>query len=345
MAAAFIKARRTFWWRIVLRLILITVAGAAAAVTAVWYEFVSPVQMATEVIVSVPEGEGFAATVAKLHSSGVVSRIWPLRLWARWNGFDRQIRRGDFRFEGTLSALDVLAILLSAPNAMHRVTIPEGTTVHGIAALLAAAGLGPPDVFLRIAASPEFLLSLDLPASGAEGYLFPDTYEWGWNTEPVEILRALVHRFREVAASLEEQRRARAMSEADMVTLAAMIEKETGIASERALVSAVFHNRLRLGMRLQSDPTAVYGRDELTVIPTRGDLLIDTPYNTYLHAGLPPGPICNPGRASLQAALTPATAPYLYFVARNDGGHEFSVSLEEHNRAVERYRRSKRDAG
>lgn len=345
MREADANTARTSWRRIALGMIVMTVALAGAAVAVAWYELVTPLPIAAEVIVSVPEGQGFAATVAGLHSRGVVRRVWPLRLWARWNGFDRQIQSGDFRFEGALSPMDVLAILRSPPNAIHRVTIPEGTTVRGVAAILAAAGLGPADMFLRIAVDPALLLSLGLPASGAEGYLFPDTYEWPWSITPEAVLRALVQRFREVAATFEEQRRARGMSEADMVTLAAMIEKETGVESERTLVSAVFHNRLRLGMRLQSDPTAVYGRDELTLVPTRTDLLTDSPYNTYLHPGLPAGPICNPGRASLQAALTPADAPHLYFVARSDGGHEFSVSLDDHNRAVERYRRAKREGG
>jgi UPF0755 protein len=177
-----------------------------------------------------------------------------------------------------------------------------------------------------------------VPASGLEGYLFPDTYAFAWSTPPDRILAAMVERFREQTAALQARRLDAGMSEEDMVVLASVIEKETGVTEERALVSAVFHNRLRLGMPLQSDPTAMYGRD-IHGAPTAADMAVDTPYNTYLHPGLPPGPICNPGLASMQAALTPAKVPYLYFVARKDGTHAFSRTLEEHNRAVAHFKR------
>lgn len=321
--------------------------GATAAIVmagvVVWHDLTTEIDLgASGVVVSVPAGAGFAATLHRLRAAGVLSSSLPLRLWATWNGSDRQIRSGDFRFSGRLTPLAVLSILRSPANALHRVTIPEGTTVRGVAQLLAAAGFGGSDVFEVLAADPEFLLRHRLPASGLEGYLFPDTYSFAWSDDPEDILDAMVERFRSVVADLEAPRRARSMSEHDMVTLAAIIEKETGVGSERALISAVFHNRLRLGMRLQSDPTAIYGREESIRVPRAADLDVDTPHNTYLHAGLPPGPICNPGRASLEAALEPAAVPYLYFVAGNGGGHEFSVTLEEHNRAVARYRQRHR---
>jgi UPF0755 protein len=149
----------------------------------------------------------------------------------------------------------------------------------------------------------------------------------------------MVGRFREQVGALRARRMAVAMSEQEMVTLASLIEKETGAAQERVLVSAVFHNRLRAGMLLQSDPTAMYGREEGGA-PTAADLTVDTPYNTYRNRGLPPGPICNPGRAALEAALSPAAVSYVYFVSRNDGTHEFSTTLDEHNRAVARFQRA-----
>jgi len=323
---------------LVAALLAFVIAGAV-----VWIDLMTPVALDPGgVIVRVPEGAGFAASLQRLQAAGVLRWRVPLRLWATWSGRDRQIRSGDFRFAGPTTPLDVLATLLAPANALHRVTIPEGTTVRGIAEILADAGFGGADVFAVLAADPEFLLRHELPSSGLEGYLFPDTYSFAWSDEPEAILAAMIARFRNVAAGLEEQRRARGMSEHEMVTLAAIIEKETGVGSERALISAVFHNRLRLGMRLQSDPTAVYGRDEEIRVPRAADLDVDTPHNTYKRAGLPPGPICNPGRAALEAALAPAAVPYLYFVAGRGGEHDFSVTLEEHNRAVARLRQRQR---
>jgi UPF0755 protein len=251
---------------------------------------------------------------------------------------DRSVRSGEYRFDRPLSPIAVLATLRSPSAALHRVTIPEGSTLNQVAALLAAAGFGGADQFLCMAQDPDFLLRVDMPATGLEGYLFPDTYAFAWSTLPEQILAAMVARFREQTTALQERRRARHMSQEEMVILGSLIEKETGAAEERALISAVFHNRLQIGMPLQSDPTAVYGREGQGG-PTAADLDVESPYNTYLHRGLPPGPICNPGRAALEAALEPATAPYLYFVSRNDGTHAFSRTLEEHNRAVARFQR------
>jgi UPF0755 protein len=268
----------------------------------------------------------------------VIRHGWVLRWWARWRGLDHLIRSGDYRFEAPLSPLRVLAVLRSPAASWHRVTIPEGSTLNQVAALLADAGFGGADQFLCLARDIRLLARLDVPASGLEGYLFPDTYAFAWSTPSEQILTTMVERFHEQAATLERQRREAGMSEQDMVVLASLIEKETGAAGERAVVSAVFHNRLQLGMPLQSDPTALYGREVLGP-PTAADLAVESPYNTYLHHGLPLGPICNPGRAALEAAVDPAKVPYLYFVARNDGTHAFSRTIEEHNRNVARFQR------
>ena len=289
-------------------------------------------------VVSVSPGEAFRSVCARLRSAGVVRNAWLLSVWARAQGLDRVVRSGDYRFDQSLAPVDVLARLRSPSAALHRVTIPEGSTLRQAAALLAAGGFGGLDQFLCLAQDPDFLVQLDLPASGLEGYVFPDTYAFAWSAPPDEILRAMVSRFREQATALRTRRDAVRMSEEDMVVLGSLIEKEARAAQERTLVSAVFHNRLRIGMLLQSDPTAIYGREEGGA-PTAADLTVDTPYNTYRYRGLPPGPICNPGRAALEAALAPAQVSYLYFVARNDGTHEFSTTLEDHNRAVARFQR------
>jgi len=294
-------------------------------------------------VVSVAPGETFRVTSERLQAAGVVRHAWVMRWWARWQGLDRLVRNGDYRFDQPLSPLETLAVLRSPTAALHRVTIPEGSTVNQVAALLAAAGYGGADVFLCLARNADFLASLDVPASGVEGYLFPDTYAFTWSTPPEQILTAMTQRFREQTASLQARRHASGMSESAMVILGSIIEKEAAAATERPVISAVFHNRLRRGMPLQSDPTTVYdqeGRDApARGAPTHADLAVESPYNTYLHTGLPPGPICNPGRAALEAAVSPADVPFLYFVARNDGTHEFSRTLDEHNRAVARFQR------
>ncbi len=326
-------------WRWVAVAALLLLGGGGAGAYWVWHDLHTPAPLPPGgALVSVAPGEPFRAISARLQAAGVVRHAWVLRLWARWRALDRVVRSGDYRFEQALAPVDVLALLRSPTAALHRVTIPEGSTLEQIAALLANAGFGGADQFLCSARDPALLLSLDVPASGVEGYLFPDTYSFAWSTPPEHILRAMVARFREQTAPLQPMRLDAGMSEADMVVLGSVIEKETGAAEERALVSAVFHNRLHAGMPLQSDPTAVYGR-EMHGAPTAADIAVDSPYNTYLHAGLPPGPICNPGVAAMQAALTPAQVPYLYFVARKDGTHAFSRTLDEHNRAVTRFQR------
>jgi UPF0755 protein len=178
-----------------------------------------------------------------------------------------------------------------------------------------------------------------LPGTGVEGYLFPDTYAFAATSEPIDMIRAMLARFRQESTALAPRRAATGLSEADMVTLASVIEKETGHPDERRLISGVFRNRLRLGMPLQSDPTVLYGRGDPRGPITRADLADPRSYNTYAHRGLPPGPIANPGRAALEAAIDPAATTALYFVSRNDGSHEFSDTLDAHNRAVRQFQR------
>ena len=264
-----------------------------------------------------------------------------LTLWARYRGDDRAVRSGEYRIEEPVSPLRLLEILQSPSRARRWVTIPEGFTASQVAAALEQAGFGGKDVFQCLMEDPAVAAEFDLPATGVEGYLFPDTYAFDWATPPVEIVHALLERFRQESAALRERRIASGLTEAEMVTLASVIEKETGSPEERALISGVFHNRLRIGMRLQSDPTVLYGRGQASGPITREDLANPSPYNTYVHSGLPPGPIANPGLASLQAAIAPRETKALYFVSRNDGSHEFSDSLAEHNRAVQRFQRGR----
>ncbi len=288
-------------------------------------------------IVYIGDGTSFRTVSRQLMEGRIIRSVWNFRLWARFTGMDRQIRVGDYVFHEPATPLELLARLCS-DDGLHSVTVPEGSTLRDVAGYFARAGFGAEDQFLCLAGDPEFLRQLQLPASGLEGYLYPDTYRFAWEKTPAEILAAMVQRSRQELQRLNGQREASGLTEHQMVTLASIIEKETGVAEERALVSAVFRNRLRIGMRLQADPTAIYGREQRQV-PTANDLEVDSPYNTYLIAGLPPGPICNPGRASLLAAVSPAAVDYIYFVARGDGTHVFSRTLGEHNDNVGALRR------
>lgn len=303
-----------------------------------WRHLHAPVAPATPgVVVVVPAGESFRAVADRLHAAGVIAHPLLLRAYARLAGLDRSVRRGEFHFVEPISPVAVLALLQSASDGARQVTIPEGFTAEQVAGALEERGYGGRDVFRCAMDDPGLLLELQLPATGVEGFLFPDTYAFDAGTAPADIVRAMVGRFRAQTADLTARREALGLSEAAMVTLASVIEKETGQADERPLIAGVFYNRLRLGMPLQSDPTVLYGRGNGRAPLSRADLASSQAYNTYVHRGLPPGPIANPGRAALEAAVAPARTGALYFVSRNDGSHAFSDTLDAHNRAVRRY--------
>jgi UPF0755 protein len=294
-------------------------------------------------IVTVEEGERFADIAADLRRQGVLRHSLPLIVWARLTRQDRAVHWGEYLVTTPLSPLELLARLGGPPDPLHPLTVPEGFTVREIVHLLAATGFGSEESFTCLLEDAEFLASEDLPAEGAEGYLFPDTYAFPLATPQERILRTMVHRFRDVfGPPLVLRAAALGLSEPEAVTLASLVEEETGRPEERRLVAAVFLNRLRRGIPLQSDPTVLYGRPDASRSLTRADLARPSPYNTYTIPGLPPAPIANPGRAALEAAVDPAQVDYLYFVARGDGTHEFSTTLTAHNTAVARYQKHQR---
>ena len=295
------------------------------------------------VTVRVAQGERLPDVARHLVEQGLLRSVRPFLLWARLTGRDRDIRTGDFRIAAASSPVELLDRLTGPPDALQAITIPEGFTVRQVAARLAQAGLGPEEAFLTLLADPAFLASEGLPPDGAEGYLFPDTYSFEYATPPDRILRTMIQRFRDVfTADLAAQAARVGLDGHQAVTLASLVEEETSRPEERPLVAAVFLNRLRKGMPLQADPTVLYGRENGDRRITRSDLERPTPYNTYTSKGLPPTPISNPGKAALEAACAPADVPYLYFVARGDGSHEFNVELGAHNQAVARLRQLER---
>jgi UPF0755 protein len=253
------------------------------------------------------------------------------------------MRAGTYRFDRPLSPLDVLRKIEAGEVMVQAVTIPEGLDLREIAARVAEAGFGPEDAFLRCFRDTSRIRDLDPAATDLEGYLFPDTYHFPVGETPERITDALVRRFRQVATpSYRAEAALLGFSLRQAVTLASLIEEETSLPAERPRISRVFHNRLSAGMRLECDPTVLYGLRREGTNVTRlyyKHLKHDSPWNTYVHAGIPPGgPICNPGRASLEAAVRPHPGEELYFVASPGGGHRFSRDLRTHVRAVAQWR-------
>ncbi len=298
-------------------------------------------------IVDIPTGAGVAGIAAALEDAGVIGRprlFVALAVAARAQG---ELRAGEYEFAEGGSPWEILTILRSGRTKRHFVTLQEGWTVAQMADAIAGANLARREDLLALSGDPAFARALDLPGELLEGYCFPDTYAFTRGRTADAILKRLVSRFREVYTEEKAAAGAEAggdLSEHEIVTLASIVEKETGVPEERALIAAVFLNRLRRGMRLQSDPTVIYGIADLDGNLTREHLARPGPYNTSVRVGLPPGPIANPGRAALRGVLEPAPDEYLYFVSRNDGSHQFSRTLAEHNRAVRRYQKRPRAA-
>ena len=302
------------------------------------YMFLTRSARSGTVDIRVEPGEPFSAVVRKLREQKVVSNERLFSLWARYSGLEKKIQRGLYRFELPLSPAEVLNRMVLGKGLFHRVTIPEGLTVKEVADLLAKMAIVEEESFLAAANDPGLLSSLGLPETGIEGYLFPNTYHFTPQTPAREIILTMTEQFRKTFEPLMGQRHEEnGLTPHQIVILASIIEKETGLEAERPLVAAVFHNRLKRKMPLQSDPTVIYGLKDFNGNLTRKDLLDVNPYNTYRIPALPPGPICNPGLSSLKAALFPASAPFLYFVSKNDGTHVFSETLESHNLAVKTY--------
>jgi len=290
--------------------------------------------------VEISSGTHFNHVADILEREGIITGIKRFRLLAKLKGVEKEIKAGDYLFHTAMTASEVLDKLVRGEYRTHKVTIPEGFTMFQIADLLKEEGLIEKEKFLKCASDPVFAHSLGIKDSSMEGFLFPDTYLLRKSMGEESILRKMVARFNEMFKQQYEKRAQELnMSREEVVTLASIVEKETSDSSERHLIAAVFHNRLKRGMLLQSDPTVIYGLKDFNGNLTKEDLKTKTPYNTYLIRGLPPQPIANPGEESIRAVLYPSPKNYLYFVSKNDGTHHFSASLKEHNRAVNRYQR------
>ena len=293
------------------------------------------------VFVDIQPGDSSPVIAARLAAAGVVRDQWTFRLAVWRSGLARGLQAGEYHFSDPLSSMEVIDKIAAGQVYLRSITFPEGLTVAEMAGVFDESDFGTGDEFIKQAQRVELIQDLDPEAVTLEGYLFPETYLLPRGATPADIVEAMVAQFRR---SLSDELRAEAarhdQSVRDVVILASLIQKETGSAGEYQLVSAVYNNRLRIGMALQCDPTVIYALELDGLYDgnlTRENLRYDSPYNTYRYPGLPPGPIAAPGLGALEAAVGPADVPYLYFVSRNDGSHEFASTLREHNRNVQRY--------
>jgi len=291
---------------------------------------------------TVPPGATAESIGRQLEALGLVRHPMVFRQLVRWRGLAGRLKAGEYAFDGPLSLDGILDVLARGAVVRREITVPEGRCLEEIAALVAGQGLDA-ETFRAAAGDPAPLQDLDPVATDLEGYLFPDTYDLPQTPEaPRVLVRRMAQRFREVITPDLPQIEARGLTVRQVVTLASIVELETASAPERPLIAAVFLNRLDRRMPLQTDPSVIYalrkaGRWDGNI--RRKDLAIDSPYNTYRQPGLPPGPIGSPGHEAMRAVLQPAESRALYFVSRNDGTHEFSETLGDHNRAVDRYQR------
>jgi UPF0755 protein len=276
----------------------------------------------------------------ELKSAGVIENTRSFLLWHYLHPA-QSLKAGEYLFEKPANSIQIYRRLVAGDIYVHTVVIPEGYTMFDVAKAMEGAGLGPSDTFLKLFETNSLISDLAPEAQSLEGYLFPNTYEFTRTQTPLEMVAAMVKQFRAVAQQIGLNTDVN-----KTVTMASIIEKETSAPEERPLVASVYYNRLNRSVALDADPTIIYG--ELLNNSYQGalhhaDLQVDSPYNTYRHPGLPPGPIGNPGKSSLEAALHPATSHYLYFVSNGNGHHRFAATLEEHNRNVAAYREAVRN--
>ena len=293
---------------------------------------------AAEQFVEIPVGTGSVSMGKRLADAGVIRSAEAFRLAVWMRGSGRRLQAGEYRFDRPMTTAEVVDKIARGDVYVRALTFREGLTNREMAALFESAGFGTAAEFLKAARNAQLVNDIDPAARDLEGYLFPDTYTLPRTATATQLVERMVTRFKKaLTPELREQAAAHGLDVRELVTLASLVEKETGKAEERPIVAGVYANRLRIRMPLQCDPTVIYAlmlaaRYDGNI--RREDLQMDSPYNTYRYPGLPPGPIAAPGEASLRAAAAPAAVPYLYFVSRNDGSHVFAATLDEHNRNV-----------
>lgn len=324
--------------------VVILLASVGGGVAYLAYQFTNsrPSDVAQDVVYEVTPGKGFATIAKELEEKGLVKNATFFNLFARFKGDRSKIKVGEYLLRTNMIPAEVLQAITSGKSIARSFTVSEGLSTYEIAELYEKQGFGTAESFMALVRDPALIQSLlGEKADSLEGYLFPETYMLTKYTDTKTLISNMVKRFLYVYNEVMAQAEIRSMTRNQVVTLASIIEKETGAPEERPLISSVFHNRLAKKMRLQTDPTVIYGKAEalgkIVINITRADLQTPTRYNTYVIYGLPPGPIANPGREAILAAVKPQESQYLFFVSQNDGTHVFSEDYKGHQRAVQKF--------
>ena len=317
------------------------VLAASLAIGTAFFLYTPPGNGDLVRLVDLARGESLKRFADELEKGGVLASSRLFVIYARLTGADARVQAGTYRLTNAMAPVEILRLLVAGQVYEQKFAVPEGYSVYQLAELLEGRGYFKKEAFLKQCFNRNLLQELGIPGQSVEGYLYPSTYDVSKVADEAALIRTMVGQFNKVyGEKLASRERGSGLSRHGIVTLASIIEKEAVVAAEQPLIASVFRNRLRLGMPLQSDPTAVYGVRAFAGKVSHRDIERDSPYNTYRIKGLPPGPIGNPGSGAMAAALTPAKTGYLYFVAKLDGAHYFSGTLAEHNRAVKRYLKS-----
>lgn len=325
------------------RLLLVIFAIIVVAALIGYQQFSRKVgETGKDYVVQVHPRDNATDLYARLVESGLPVNRWLYRLYMRQTKVDRQLRPGRYHIKGGLTHYQLVLTFRDGKPELSRITIPEGWTIRQMIPVIAREIPTDSAELARLLADQNYFRGFGIEAPGFEGYLFPETYSFFPYQDSRSVIAEMVRMFRDkITPEMLKRARELKMSLNEVITLASLIEAEAADGAERELISSVFQNRLRLGWKLQCDPTVIYALGGLFRPLLRKDLDHDSPYNTYLYYGLPPGPICSPGLASIKAALYPATTNYTYFVATGSGQHVFSSSLEQHNRAAGRIKRNR----
>ena len=293
---------------------------------------------AEKVVITIPAGQSLKATAEVLFKNKIITSPFKFDMVARLKGYDKRLKAGEYRLSATMAPIQILEKLVQGEVELYKLTVPEGFNIDQVAELVAEAGFAENTRFIEAATDADLVRKNGIHAETFEGYLFPETYYFPKKVKVETIMSTMVDRFWKVFGSAWQERADQlGFSIHQIVTLASIIEKETGAPFERPVISSVFHNRLKKKMRLESDPTVIYGLKNFDGNLKRTHLETPTPYNTYKIKGLPMGPIANPGAKSLEAALYPADTKYIYFVSKKNKTHQFSTNLKDHNQAVQKY--------
>lgn len=320
-------------------LIIISLCGFAVFILDLRQYADQPASLDTKnMVVNIPSGQTFKVTTDILFKAGIIRSPFKFNMVARLKGYDKQLKAGEYILAASMPPIKILEKLVKGDVKLYKLTIPEGLNIYQIAELVAQEGFAEKAAFIESSTDAAFAREHGIPAETFEGYLYPETYYFPKNVSTRTIVSSMVKRFWLVfKPEWKERGKQLGFSIHQVVTLASIIEKETGAPFERPLISSVFHNRLKKKMRLESDPTVIYGLKNFDGNLNRKHLETLTPYNTYKIRALPPGPIANPGSASLEAALYPADTKYIYFVSKKNNTHQFSTNLKDHNQAVRKY--------